>query len=40
MTTHDRITIPFGATATAAEMSAGIDLRGKRAIVRWVDFAR
>jgi NAD(P)-dependent dehydrogenase (short-subunit alcohol dehydrogenase family) len=33
MTTHDRITTPFGATSTAAEVIAGIDLRGKRAIV-------
>jgi NAD(P)-dependent dehydrogenase (short-subunit alcohol dehydrogenase family) len=33
MTTHDRITTPFGATSTAAEVIAGIDLHGKRAIV-------
>ena len=30
---HSRITTPFGATSTAAEVIAGIDLRGKRAIV-------
>jgi NAD(P)-dependent dehydrogenase (short-subunit alcohol dehydrogenase family) len=33
MSTHSRITTPFGATSTAAEVSAGIDLQGKRAIV-------
>jgi NAD(P)-dependent dehydrogenase (short-subunit alcohol dehydrogenase family) len=33
MTTHDRITTPFGATSTAADVIAGIDLHGKRAIV-------
>jgi NAD(P)-dependent dehydrogenase (short-subunit alcohol dehydrogenase family) len=33
MTPHGRITTPFGATSTAAEVIAGIDLRGKRAIV-------
>jgi NAD(P)-dependent dehydrogenase (short-subunit alcohol dehydrogenase family) len=33
MTAHDRITTPFGATSTAAEVIAGIDLHGKRAIV-------
>ena len=33
MSTHSRITTPFGATSTAAEVVAGIDLRGKRAIV-------
>jgi NAD(P)-dependent dehydrogenase (short-subunit alcohol dehydrogenase family) len=33
MTTDDRISTPFGATSTAAEVIAGIDLRGKRAIV-------
>jgi NAD(P)-dependent dehydrogenase (short-subunit alcohol dehydrogenase family) len=29
----DRITTPFGATSTAAEVIAGVDLAGKRAIV-------
>jgi NAD(P)-dependent dehydrogenase (short-subunit alcohol dehydrogenase family) len=33
MSTHSRITTPFGATSTAAEVVAGIDLRGKRAVV-------
>jgi NAD(P)-dependent dehydrogenase (short-subunit alcohol dehydrogenase family) len=33
MSTHSRITTPFGATSTAAEVVAGIDLHGKRAIV-------
>jgi NAD(P)-dependent dehydrogenase (short-subunit alcohol dehydrogenase family) len=31
--TTDRITTPFGAGSTAAEVAAGIDLTGKRAIV-------
>jgi NAD(P)-dependent dehydrogenase (short-subunit alcohol dehydrogenase family) len=31
--TGNRITTPFGARSTAAEVIAGIDLRGKRAIV-------
>jgi NAD(P)-dependent dehydrogenase (short-subunit alcohol dehydrogenase family) len=33
MSTHSPITTPFGATSTAAEVIAGIDLHGKRAIV-------
>ena len=33
MTTATRITTPFGAESTAAEVVAGIDLTGKRAIV-------
>jgi NAD(P)-dependent dehydrogenase (short-subunit alcohol dehydrogenase family) len=33
MKTTDRITTPFDATSTAAEVAAGIDLTGKRAIV-------
>ena len=33
MTTNTPITTPFGFDSTAAEVSAGIDLRGKRAIV-------
>jgi NAD(P)-dependent dehydrogenase (short-subunit alcohol dehydrogenase family) len=33
MLTTDRITTPFTATSTAAEVAAGIDLTGKRAIV-------
>ena len=31
--TEDRITTPFGAESTAAEVVEGIDLTGKRAIV-------
>src|SRR3954453_15418011 len=33
MTQVTRITTPFGATSTAAEVVAGVDLSGKRAIV-------
>jgi NAD(P)-dependent dehydrogenase (short-subunit alcohol dehydrogenase family) len=33
MPTRDRITTPFGFDATAAEVIAGIDLHGKRAVV-------
>src|SRR5438132_8989703 len=33
MTTHSLITTPFGFDSTAAEVIAGIDLTGKRAIV-------
>jgi len=33
MSTPSRITTPFGATSTAAEVVAGVDLHGKRAIV-------
>jgi NAD(P)-dependent dehydrogenase (short-subunit alcohol dehydrogenase family) len=33
MTEHARITTPFSATSTAAEVVAGIDLTGRRAIV-------
>jgi NAD(P)-dependent dehydrogenase (short-subunit alcohol dehydrogenase family) len=33
MSTPGRITTPFDATSTAAEVVAGIDLRGKRAVV-------
>ena len=33
MTSSDLITTPFGATSTAAEVVAGVDLSGKRAIV-------
>jgi NAD(P)-dependent dehydrogenase (short-subunit alcohol dehydrogenase family) len=33
MTTTTRITTPFGATSTAAEVIAGVDLTGRRAVV-------
>lgn len=33
MVSHDLVTTPFGFTSTAAEVIAGVDLTGKRAIV-------
>ncbi|HVE24677.1 MAG TPA: SDR family NAD(P)-dependent oxidoreductase, partial [Sporichthya sp.] len=33
MQTTDRITTPFDATSTAAEVAAALDLTGKRAVV-------
>jgi hypothetical protein len=33
MSTHSLITTPFGFDSTAAEVGAGVDLNGKRAII-------
>ena len=33
MSEHDRITTPFGATTTAAEVASGVDLHGRRVVV-------